>query len=95
MKKFRVDLFQSTINEHEIVRETEKRIVFIDRFRDYDSREFIQKEFTENKVSRHHFWEDTFQEAKQKLIALSESSIKHLESRIKYEKERLLKIKNL
>ena len=94
MKKIRANLLHDSIEEFEVIRETEKRITFIYSYNNHKG-ETIQRETTENKQSNYQHWFNSKIEAKEKLIQITETTIKLLHSRIEDEKQKLEKIKLL
>lgn len=79
MKKFRAN-YGTRIEELEVVKETEKTIVYIDMF---------GKEQRDYKVSSWNTWHDSKTEALNFLVNKKQKEIEHLYSQIKYKEEEL------
>ena len=85
MKKFRA--YRDEIIEHEIVKETEKQIVYKSKWGGNDIRE--------SKDARWYSWHDTFEDAKQKLVEDAKSKINTCIYSLEYAKKELSKIEAL
>jgi hypothetical protein len=72
MKKYRVH--DDTIQAHEVIRETEKSIWYLQRV--YHTREMIENR--ELKESNYHSWHDSWQEAKAHLVGKFEKAVMDL-----------------
>jgi len=93
MKKFRANYY-GVITVHEVVKETEKQIVFINKYANWIGNE-ITKEVRENKVSKHYRWHDSFEEAKNDLIEYRDFRLKSLKSQLLKAMDVFAKVKNL
>ncbi len=92
MEKFKTT-YGDTITKHEVVKETEKQIVFIHKWLDFNNVQ-RSKEIRESKETSYTKWHDTFEDAKNYLIEKAEKNIKNLEFQLSKAKEMLLRIKS-
>lgn len=85
MKKFRAN-YGTKIEEFEIIKETEKQIVYKDQF---------GRESREGEISGYSSWHDTKEDAINYLIHKKQVEIDNCVSRIEYYKTEIEKIKKL
>jgi hypothetical protein len=85
MKKFRAN-YGSEIKELEVIKETEKQIVFITSF---------GHQQRENKISEWCSWHDTKEAAVNHLISREQSKIDTCLRQIEYCKQNIVRIKSL
>ena len=85
MKKFRA--YRNEIIEHEVVKETEKQIVYKSKWGGRDVRE--------SKEGTWYSWHDTFDSAKNRLIYDANEKIKTALSIVEYHRSELSKIEAL
>jgi hypothetical protein len=86
MKKFRAWHSFLSIEEFEVVKETDKQVTFI---RDNG------KEYKESRSSAYTSWHDSKEDAKLEVIRRIKFDINKLDSQIKYQKERIKEVEAL
>lgn len=85
MKKYRASKY-GTIEHLEVVKETDKQVVFINK-RKFKSREA--------KISDWNVWTETFQEAKAWVVKRQKEKVTDLEEKLEFARKQLLEFENL
>lgn len=86
MKKFRAATIFLSINEYEIISESEKKVKYVDE---------LGYECSEKKISNFHSWHNTKEEAKSYLTSLEQKKIEQHQKHIEYATKEIEKIKTL
>lgn len=88
MEKFRLN-YRGDIKKHIIVKETKHNITFLETHYMVIFDKMVTNEETQRKISTHHSWHDTFDDAKNYFIESCNEKIKSLKKQIDFEEEKI------
>ena len=93
MKMYRTSAWDYVIEEHEVVKKTDKKVTFLDIYMDYQEQRPKTREQRESLHTSYRDWHETKSDAENFLLKRIDSNIKYAEDKIaqlKIERQKLV-----